>query len=233
MSARLLNAPLLLLLWQVVPLEVQRTPLGRVRLGLGGGAGMFAFVSRVSCDGRPYTEAREYHTLGGGAEVWASDRVRVSGAAGMVTDETNERAGFFGAVHGALEGKHVGAGLGVGSAGGQAGSWHPSASLRVGPLDRLHFRADFGTPGLAMSVTGLPRVGLGYNQGRLGGKKLFGGLATTPIPEHKQRVGPFLELSVPLGHSRSNAYLSLFGFVGGIAESHAIGSVGAGLFFQP
>jgi hypothetical protein len=84
-----------------------------------------------------------------------------------------------------------------------------------------------------MPVTGLPRVGLGYNQGRLGGKKLFAGLATTPIPEHKQRVGPFLEMSVPLGHSRSNTYLSLFGFVGGIAESHAIGSVGAGLFIQP
>ena len=194
---------------------------------------MFAFVSRVSCDGRPYTEPLEYHSFSAAAEVWPSDRVRVSGAAGLITDETNERAGAFGAVHGALEGKHVGAGLGVGSAGGRSGSWHPSASLRLGPLDRLHFRADYGTPGLAMPVTGLPRVGLGYNQGRLGGKKLFAGLATTPIPELKQRVGPFLELSVPFGHSRSNAYLSLFGFLGGIAESHAIGSVGAGLFIQP
>jgi hypothetical protein len=233
MSARLLNAPLLLLLWQVAPLEVQRTPLGRFRLGLGAGAGMFAFVSRMSCDGRPYTEVRDYHTLGGAAEVWASDRVRMSGAAGMVTDETHERDGAFGAVHGAVEGRHVGAGLGVGSAGGRSRSWHPSASFRLGPLDRLHFRAEYGTPGLAMPVTGLPRVGLGYNQGRQGGKQLFAGLATTPIPEHKQRVGPFLEMSIPLGHSRSNTYLSLFGFVGGIAESHAIGSVSAGLFIQP
>ena len=194
---------------------------------------MFAFVSRMSCSGSPITEVREYHTLGGAAELWASDRVRVSGAGGMVTDETQERAGAFGAVHGAAEGKHVGVGLGVGSAGGPSRSWHPSASLRVGPLDRLHLRADYGTPGLAMAITGLPRIGLGYNQGRLGGKKLFAGLATTPIPERKQRIGPFLEMSIPLGQSRSNTYLSLFGFVGGAAESHAIGSIGAGLFIQP
>lgn len=194
---------------------------------------MFAFVSRMSCDGRPYTEVRDYHTLGGAAEVWASDRVRVSGAAGMVTDETRERAGAFGAVHGAVEGKYLGAGLGVGSTGGPSRSWHPSASFRLGPLDRLHFRADYGTPSPAMLVTGLPRVGVGYNQGRMGGKKLFAGLATTPIPEHKQRVGPFVEMAIPLGHFRSNTYLSLFGFVAGAAESHAIGSIGAGLFIQP
>ncbi len=41
MSARYLQAPLLLLLWQVAPLDLNTDRVGRVRMDLGVGTGFY------------------------------------------------------------------------------------------------------------------------------------------------------------------------------------------------
>lgn len=233
MSARLLTAPLLLLLWQTAPMDFHRDGAGRVRLGLGGGGGDLAFRDAVTCAGESVYEPLGYTSWGGSAEVWASDRLRLHAAGGRVTDGTVERSGVFGAAHAVLERKDFGVGLGIASFGGLDRSWSPSVSLRLGPLDRAHFRADYGFPEITMGLTGLPRVGVALNQGRVRKLRVFGGATTAPIPDSKERIGAFLDLSVPIGDFEWGPGLSLHGFLGGTSRSRLVYTLGAGFFIQP
>ncbi len=233
MSARLLTAPLLLLLWQTAPVDIHRDGSGRIRLGLGVGGGDLAFRDAVTCAGESVYEPLEYTSWGASSEVWVSDRVRIHGAAGSVQDGTVERDGVFGAAEAVLERKNFGLGLGIASFGGIDRSWSPSGSLRLGPLDRAHFRADYGFPETTMGLTGLPRVGVALNQGRVRKLRVFAGATTTPIPDSKERIGAFLDLSVPMGDFSWGPGLSLHGFFGGTNRSRLVYTIGAGFFIQP
>ena len=233
MSARLLTAPMLLLLWQVAPMNLHRDGPGRIRIGVGGGGGDLVFRDAMTCAGESVYEPVHYTSWGGTAEVWASDRLRIHAAAGDVDDGTVERSGVFGAAQAVLEEKRFGVGIGVTSFGGIDRSWSPSASLRLGPLDRVHLRADYGFPEPTMGLTGLPRVGVGLNQGRDRSIRVFAGATTTPIPESEERIGAFLDLAIPLGNFAWNPGLAVHAFFAGTSRSRAIYTVGAGVFIQP
>lgn len=246
MYARYLNAPLLLLLWQVAPVDLKRDEAGRVRISFGAGKGDLAFrndpgyPAGVDCAGdsyparAPYTEATDYSSSGIAAEVWANDNLRIHGALGSVTDYSGERQGTFGAAQAALERKNFGIGLGFASFGGTVRTLQPSGSLRLGPLDGISLRADYHHPETQMGLIGGPRIGLGWNQGRNRKPRLFLGMARTPVPDSAQRLGGFLELAVPLGFLRGG--LSVNGFLGGRYqgnEARQIYSVGVGAWIHP
>jgi hypothetical protein len=245
MLARYLNAPLLLLLWQVAPLDFHRDHAGRVRLSFGAGRGDFAFrddpgyPAGTSCAGSyparaPYTDKLGYSSRALAAEVWASQRVRIHAAIGGVTDYSGERHGSFAAFQAALEQKHYGFGLGFAAFGGPNHSLQPSASARLGSLDGLSLRADYRQPQSAMGLIGGPRIGLGWNQGQSRKPRVLFGLATTAIPDTARRVGGFVELAVPLGFLRSG--LSVNGFMSGRYhgnEVRQIYSLGLGACIQP
>jgi hypothetical protein len=244
MLARYLNAPLLLLLWQVAPLDYHRDHAGRVRLSFGAGWGTFAFrddpghPAGTSCAGSyparpPSTEKLSYSSGALGAEVWASQRVRIHAAIGGVNDYSGERHGSFAAFQAALEQKHYGFGLGF-AVGGPNHSLQPSASARLGSLAGLSLRADYRQPQSAMGLIGGPRIGLGWNQGQSRKPRVLFGLATTAIPDTARRVGGFVELAVPLRFLRSG--LSVNGFMSGRYhgnEVRQIYSLGLGAWIQP
>jgi hypothetical protein len=247
MLARYLNAPLLLLLWQVAPIETRRDEGGRVRLAFGAGMGAFQFTdypgypAGMSCGepyaGRaPYSEATTYTSKGGSAEVWARNNLRVWGAIGGVKDYTMERNGTFGAVQVALEQRHFGVGIGLASLGGLERSFQPSASLRYGSLDRFSIRADYRQPGAGMGLAGGPRIGVGWNQGRGTGTRVLFGISTTPVPDTLRRIGGFVELAVPLPILSRKGGITLSGFLSGQHhgnQDRQIGSFLIGGWLQP
>jgi hypothetical protein len=245
MFARYLNAPLLLLLWQVAPLDFHRDHAGRVRISFGAGQGGFAFrddpgyPAGASCLGdyparAPYTDKLGYSSGGIGAEIWAHQRVRIHAAFGSVSDYSGERDGSFFAFQAALEEKHFGVGLGLAALGGVERTTQPSISARVGSLNGFSLRADYHQPQAVMGLIGGPRIGLGWNQGRSQKPRVLVGVATTPVPDSARRLGGFVELAVPLGFLNSG--LSVDGFVSGRYrgnEVRQIYSLGLGAWIQP
>src|SRR6185503_909982 len=164
MLARYLNAPLLLLLWQVAPIQAGREDGGRLRVSFGAGSGSFAFAdypgypAGMDCGGSypgksPYTESMGYRSQGASAEAWVRNNVRIWAAIGGVTDNSLERNGSFGAAQVVLEQERFGLGIGLASFGGVERSLQPSASVRVGSLDRFSVRADYRQPGAGMGLT--------------------------------------------------------------------------------
>ncbi len=248
MLARYLNAPLLLLLWQVAPVDIKRDEGGRVRLSLGVGGGQFAFndypgyPGGVDCAGNPYpasspgTEGYSYSSRGASAEVWAKNNVRILAALGSVDDQSGERQGTFGAAQAVFEQKRFGIGLGFASLGGMVGGLEPSGSVRLGSLDRISLRADYRYPEPWMGLSGGPRIGIGFNQGRSGKARLFVGMGTTPVPDSARRVGGFLELAIPLWFMKQKAGLSVSGFLSGQYHGNkdkGIHAFGLGGWIQP
>jgi hypothetical protein len=245
MYPRYLNAPLLLLLWQVAPVDVVRDDGGRLRVSVAGGAGEYAFqnydpVPGGGCYGFPgrssRTEARDYESRGVSLIVWAKNTIRILTAAGSVKDDTGERRGAFGAAQAVLEKEKFGVGLGLASFGGQERIVEPSASARLGPLDGLSLRADYRQPEAGMGLIGGPRVGIGFNQGTRRRGNFFVGIATTPVPDGAKRVGGFVELGLPLGFLDRKAGISVRRFMSGVYhgnQERRIFSLGIGGWVQP
>ena len=248
MLARYLNAPLLLLLWQIAPVESRRDEAGRVRLSFGAGNGNFAFhdfpgyPAGVGCNGGSYaarddyTEDMGYSSRGASAEIWARSNIRVWAAIGGVTDNSLERSGTFGAAQVVLEQEKFGIGLGLASLGGIERSFQPSASLRYGSLDRFSIRADYRHPGAGMGLAGGPRIGVGLNQGRSERTRVLVGISTTPVPDTLRRVGGFVELAVPVWFLKRKAGFTVNGFLSGKYhgnEAKQISSFLVGAWLQP
>lgn len=248
MLARYLNAPLLLLLWQIAPVEARRSEDGRVRFSFAAGRGNFAFddlpasPGGVSCDGHSYgprdayTADKGYTIEGASAEVWARRNVRVWAAIGGVTDNSLERNGTFGAAQVVFEQEKFGIGLGLASLGGIERSLQPSASVRYGSLDHFSVRADYRHPGAGMGLSGGPRIGVGWNQGRSGRTRVLFGISTTPVPDTLRRVGGFVELAVPIWLLKRKAGFTLGGFRSGKYhgnEEKPISSFLIGAWLQP
>lgn len=247
MLARYLNAPLLLLLWQVAPVDLKRDDHGRVKISFGAGGGNYTFrdapgyAPGVDCTGEsyegrdPYTEADTYTSVGGSAEAWATSTLRLQGAYGQITDGSGERNGKFGAAQAVLERRKFGVGLGVAAFGGTRGALHPSASARVGSLEGLSLRADYYNPDAGMGLIGGPRIGVGY-QGNSMKPRFLAGMATTPVPDSIRRAGGFIEFAVPLRLFDVRTGLSLSAFISGTRagnEDKRIMAVGVGGWISP
>ncbi len=248
MLARYLNAPLLLLLWQVAPVDLKRDEGGRVRISFGAGRGEFAFrdypgyAGGVDCVGGsysgrgPYSQASDYASGGGAAEVWARNNLRILAALGSITDASGERHGTFGAGQVVFEQKKFGLGIGLASFGGTQRDLQPSGSVRVGSLDGVSLRADYHFPHAGMGLVGGPRIGVGLNQGRGRNPRLFVGMAMTPVPDSARKVGGFFELAIPLGFFKGKAGLSANGFLSGTFSGNQdkqIYALGLGGWIQP
>ena len=205
MQARYLNAPLLLLLWQVAP-NLARD--GRVRLSLGAGMGQYSYEdpgspAGVDCYGQRYDavpprlEKKRVWSGAGSAEFWIARNVRVHSALGAATNLASLSSRTTGAAQVVLELDKLGAGLGLGGSNEPGRSIFPSASLRVGSLDGLSMRADYYQPNTTIAMIGGPRLAMAYAQPKRRGLQVLFGIASTPDSDH--HLGGFVEAAVPLG----------------------------------
>jgi hypothetical protein len=205
-----------LVLWQSVPIATYQDDAGRTRVGFGFGFGQFESVSVTwgmsDCYGEPTPIERTAHkssvrAAGADIETWVRPDMRVHGFAGGIVSDT---LGWTGAMAGgmiSLEKPRWGAGLGaalVPPTTERAGGVDvlPSFQLRAGGLDGLHGRIDFAPPAPVFGMTGLMRLGAGYNQGTRGGVGGFGGIAVCQYcvgsDDEEAEVAGFLELAVPI-----------------------------------
>ena len=250
MYARYLNAPLLLLVWQVAPIEVRRDEVGRVRFGISGGEGRFSFrdyaatAGGVDCSGGEsagepaHTEEDAYKVVAASVEGRASNRIRVLGVFGRIEDQSLHRDGQFFAGQAVYEHPRFGLGLGLATFAGPERTLRPSALARVTPAEGVSLQADYHLPGASTGLVGGPRVGLGINQSRHDRLRVFLGLATTPVPDTARRSGAFLESSVPISLFGLRAGISLSAFYAGTRGNQAwnrraIYSIGVGGWIEP
>lgn len=232
MYPRYWNAPLLLLLWQLAPLDGRSD--GRLRVDVGVGTGFFGYATRngFGCAGEP-VQTRvpgRYSSVAVAGEYWATDRVRFTAVLGSISDETGALDGNLGGVAGSFERERFGIGLGLSAFGGAEGSIVPAIALRAGRLNRPHLRADYGFPSATMGLSGLARVGLGVNQGRTRGIRLFVGGALTPATDTTGSVGFLAQAGLPIGRKLG---ISLQTLLSGSNEGKTMYSLGMGVWVQP
>jgi hypothetical protein len=198
MKPRLLAGPLILLLWQTAPVSVQYDSIGRYRLSFGYGAGQYEYRS-LDCSGNVVSSRPvDYHTAGAQLDVWPSDRWRLSGFGGYLSDSP------YGGFLLANEDQKVGIGAGIVRIPNGVGDWGsegPSLYLRLGSIDNLHFRADVLSPSPVFGTTGWLRLGLGFNQGHLRGVGGLFGLGVGPYSDESHLGGPFGELWIPVNNA--------------------------------
>ena len=221
----LLRGPLLLLLYQTAPVGVQQDSLGRYRLTFGAAGGQWE-NAEFSCDGSLLSSTPVgYRSAGIQLDQWAAPHVRLTafgGATGQtvgVTDANDPNSsapyiesfeGAFGGVQVAYEGQRFGAGLGVTRVPGANGFVAPATYLRIGNMDRAHFRMEGLGPNPAFPTSGWGRVGVGFNKGHLRGTSGFVGLATGPV-DYESKLAFAAELGVPLNGRLSGQLQGLLG----------------------
>jgi len=248
MYARYLNAPLLLLVWQVAPVELRRDEGGRARFGVTLGGGAFTFrdhaAGGLNCNGQEdpgapaSTDTDRYETVGFTAEVRASERVRVHAAYGWIEDQSGQRDGQFFGGQAVYEKSAFGFGLGLASFGGAERTVRPSALARFTPVGGVSLQADYHHPNGSMGLIGGPRLGLAINQTDNREIRAFLGMATTAVRDSSHRIGGFLEGSVPIEILGRRAGINLSVFVGGWrgkAPEHRreLYSLGLGAWIEP
>jgi hypothetical protein len=201
MRLGLAAGPLLLLAWQVAPIQTQRDSTGRVRLSLGYGGGQFE--SRTySCQGDlTSATAVPYKTMGFQVDGWTGSRSRITVFGGQLLTNDTRYHGAFGGAAFAWDARRFGLGAGLSGLAGDRGFFAPSVYLRAGNIDRFHVRADLLYPEPTFGTTGLFRLGVGFNQGRAGGVRGFGGLAISPYDDGHHSGGAFAEFGVPLNRN--------------------------------
>lgn len=248
MYARYLNAPLLLLVWQVAPVELRPDEGGRARFGVTLGAGAFSFrdyaAGGLNCNGQEdpntpaYTETDLYQTVGFTAEVRASERVRVHATYGWIEDQSDQRDGQFFGGQAVYEKSAFGLGLGLASFGGAERSFRPSALARFTPVGGVSLQADYNHPNGSMALIGGPRIGLAINQTNSREIRAFLGMATTAVRDSSHRIGLFLEGSLPITILARRAGISFSVFHAGLrgqAPEHGreLYSLGLGGWIEP
>jgi len=189
MRTRVWQGPLLLMLYQAVPVGATRDSLGRYRLTVGFGAGQWE-NQQFDCEGQLVSARKVPYTSGGAQlDAWVDRHVRVTGFGGSYSptpdaaDSTvayvQDYAGPFGGAQVAYEGHYLGLGAGVIGISGYDGGVYPSFYLRAGSLNSFHFRSDIFPPTPTFSSTGWARLGVGYGDG------------------HQRRLSGFLGIALP------------------------------------
>lgn len=208
----LLRGPLLLLLYQTAPVGVQQDSLGRYRLTFGVGDGQWE-NAEFSCDGSLLSATGvQYRSVGAQLETWIEPRLRLTafgGATGQTLGATEasdpayatpyieDYAGGFGGAQIAYEGQRFGAGIGLTRVPGANGFVAPAPYLRIGDMDRAHFRVDGLGPNPAFPTSGWARIGVGFNKGHLRGPSGFVGLALGPVA-YDSKMAFAGEVGVPI-----------------------------------
>jgi hypothetical protein len=242
MSARLLHAPLLLLLWQVAPVNLSSDRPGPVRIGFGlGGGTLTRSIIRqqgVDCNGRPtvYDKVTDdaFLTAGASAEVRLRPGLHLHAAGGSLKDGSGRVNGAFGAVQAVLERKGVAVGAGLATVGGASRSVSPSASLHVGPLGTVHLRADYRFPEATLGATGWPRIGLELGGHETDKLRIFGGVSYPAAYRERRHAGVFFEAAFSLGGQfRHEGGVFLQGFSALDSSNGTLGTAGVGLWFLP
>jgi len=192
------KGPLLLLAWQIVPVSAGPDSAGRFQVAVGWGGGQFEDRS-VGCSADVLSTRPVPFNAGGlQLDYWPSNQVRLSAFGGILTQD-GDGSGWGGA-QAALEAKYVGLGIGVaGTDFPEVNGAVPSAYLRLGSRDRVHFRTDVFHPTTAIGVTGdVLRIGAGFNQGLRRGKRGFFGFSVGPYSDESHGGGFFGEFEVPI-----------------------------------
>ena len=246
MSARLLHAPLLLLLWQVVPLSLPSDRPGRFRIGFGvGGGTLTRSITQqqgVDCNGQPTVYETvtkdEFITAGASAEVRLRQGLRLHAAGGSISDGSGTVNGPFGAAQVVLERTGFAVGAGLATVGGASRSVSPSGSLHAGPLEKVHLRADYRFPEPTFGATGWPRIGLEFGGHEVEKLRVFGGVSYASAYRERRQAGAFFEAAVSLGgRFRHEGGIFLQGFVpfttASTYDSSKLGTAGVGFWFLP
>jgi hypothetical protein len=208
-----------------VPAPVTQDSLGRYRLTGGYGAGQWENAA-FSCEGTLLsTTPVRYRSGGAHIDAWVEPNVRLSAFGGATThslgatepvDSSNSTPfienydGAFGGVQVAYEGQRFGAGLGLTRVSGPDGFIAPAPYLRIGNMDRAHFRFDALSPNPAFPTTGWGRMGVGFNKGHLRGRSGFVGIALGPT-DYESRIALAGELGFPIGGGLSGQVQGLAG----------------------
>jgi hypothetical protein len=225
---RLYHGPLLLLVYQAVPAPVTQDSLGRYRLSGGYGGGQWENAA-FSCEGTLLSTTPVRYSSGGGQiDAWVEPNLRLSAFGGSQThsqgateaiDSANlspyiERYdGPFGGAQVAYEGQRFGLGVGLTRVSGRDAFFAPAPYLRIGNMDKAHFRFDALSPNPAFPTTGWGRIGVGYNKGHLRGTNGFVGFALGPtVYESKPALAG--ELGFPIGGGGLSGQVQGLGGVG-------------------
>jgi hypothetical protein len=236
MHTRLLHGPLLLLLYQAVPVGATRDSVGRYRLTVGFGAGQWE-NQEFDCNGQ-LVSARKVPFSTGGAQLdaWVDRHVRITGfGGGFKPTPDTDSAGFtfvqdyegpFGGAQVAYEGHYFGLGAGVIGISGYDGGAYPSFYLRGGSINSFHLRADVFPPTPTLGSTGWGRVGVGYRDGH---QRRLSGFLGVAIPPLYSEEGMFTgSVSVPLA---GRVALRADAIVGG-GKQYSQGGVAVGIRYD-
>lgn len=199
MRVNLMTGPLLLLAMQISPVDVHQDSNGRVRVSVGYGTGRYV-TRRFSCSGAFLSSTPvPYETYGAQVEYWPTPRFRLSGFAGETSLGKGFTDGPFGGILVAAEGRNAGIGLGVTSFSiMEVSGGSPAGYLRLGSIDKAHFRFDLFHPSSTFGTTGYARIGVGFNAGLGAGGSGFFGLAVSPSSDQSSVGGAFGEFFVPV-----------------------------------
>ncbi len=203
MRTGLLRGPLLLLLYQAVPLGAARDSVGRYRMTFGFGAGQWE-NEQFDCAGDLVSAARVPYRSGGvQLDAWPGPRLRITTFDGTFRPTANtptyETPDYYGPFYGfqvAFEGQHVGLGLGLTHVSGYDGLNGPSIYLRGGNIDGAHFRADLFPPTTVLGSTGWLRAGVGFGDGHVRATSGFVGIALPPAYNQKAMLTGSIRVSI-------------------------------------
>jgi hypothetical protein len=136
-------------------------------------------------------------------------------------------AGPYGGGELAYEGQKFGFGLGITQLSTTEGSPFPAIYLRLGNIDKSHFRLETFTPSPALPSVAWGRMGFGFNKGHLRGTGGFIGLGLGP-PDYNTKAALLGELRVPVGRRLTAQFHGLVG----PGERYAQWGFGTGLQFD-
>jgi len=213
---RSFSGPLVVLMWQAVPVGPAPDSVGRTRIWFGYARGQFEDVS-TSCDGDVIgVDGIDYGSGGARIDLWPLTNLRVTGFGGRRSYGEPRR--LFGASDGAgwpgapdvtygggeiaWESQKFGFGLGLARSPDHEDFGEsytlPTGYLRIGDIDQAHFRTDLFAPGETHRSTGEWRIGAESNTGHLRGPGWFAGLALCHFCNDKGNTGIFGELYWPV-----------------------------------
>ena len=246
MTRSIATGPLLLLLWLAAPVSVvQDSTTSRVRLSFGYGAGTYhSKVEQMSCQTGEVTQVStkdgSWTTRTAEVEAWPTRTIRTNVVATQLRPGggAEDRWATTGLV--AAEWHQVGVGAGLVHGSGADPFTAPVVYVRVGDLDKRHFRVELAVPEPPVPARTWLRIETGKNLGRRRGARWIAGVATilpgaqwlTGVPTSvsgngDSHVALFGDAFVPLGHPASPVELKLSAQVGfGDVYHESIGANG-------
>ena len=218
MPRRFWIAPVSLFILQSAPVTIETGPGGGLRVGIGGAIGSYE-EQGVNCEGDVVSrERRRFRSIGAEVSGKVAPIIRITGHAGHMWTSSDAGTtlappyeGFFGGIMGGLDETNLAMGLGLSTAPGAVDTVTnelshrilPMGFVRLGELDRLHFRVEIGGPPVPGAPPQLGRAGLGF---RLGDRRRIGfrldvGVSDFPLASGENHVLLDALIRLPLGQT--------------------------------